>query len=466
MQENKGVIIRFEDLTEQTVGDITKIVGLVQARFFVSIIDAFDLDANPRSAKKGTVTDEIQKTIAETPHFFPFMSKGVLLASSDYERLERGRWRLKPANPQIEGILDGGHNSLAIGLFILEQALNYQGQNLPNTVKTWTDFKMLWQQKRELIDGYMSAIQKEEIENNVDFLVPVELLVPRNTSDSKCVSSFTNNLLEICEARNNNAELQEATKVNKKGHFKDLQEALREHNPRLESRVEWKTNEGGDIKAQHIVALSWVVLNLVCPVKAENGSDRFVEAVAPNKLYSAKGTCMGQYEKFMSSPDVTQVAEDGYHHELINEEVRSAFRIAAELPDLYDYIYEYFPKYYNANGGHFQAIAACKKLNERRKVKVTPFNGKRVEMLSPDGFIMPLFYGLQILLAKRTVNGSTEIYWSQDPETFLNDHLEKIVADYMGNLNLCDYDPQKVGKAPKIYDDAIKAFKMAIAGIL
>ena len=40
------------------------------------------------------------------------------------------------------------------------------------------------------------------------------------------------------------------------------------------------------------------------------------------------------------------------------------------------------------------------------------------------------------------------------------------LADYMGNLNLCDYDPQKVGKAPKVYDDAIKTYKMAKAGLL
>ena len=36
----------------------------------------------------------------------------------------------------------------------------------------------------------------------------------------------------------------------------------------------------------------------------------------------------------------------------------------------------------------------------------------------------------------------------------------------MGNLELCNYDPQKVGKAIKVYDDALKTFKMAIAGIL
>ena len=55
----KSIIIKFEGLSEQTVGGISRIVGLVQARFFVSIIDFFNLEANPRSSKTGPVTDAI-----------------------------------------------------------------------------------------------------------------------------------------------------------------------------------------------------------------------------------------------------------------------------------------------------------------------------------------------------------------------------------------------------------------------
>ncbi len=58
------------------------------------------------------------------------------------------------------------------------------------------------------METYIKDAQAGEIENGLDFLVPVELLVPRDKNDLACVFSFTNNLLEICEARNNNAELQ------------------------------------------------------------------------------------------------------------------------------------------------------------------------------------------------------------------------------------------------------------------
>ena len=465
MSEKNTIIIKFEAPAEQTVGDLTKIVGLVQARFFVSIIDSLNLEANPRASKTGAVTDAIQETISKKPELFPFMSKGVLLASSCYKRLERSRIKIDPVNPKIEGILDGGHNTLAIGLYILEQALDYHGETLPGASKTWDTFKSLWETNRNMIATYLRDIQNGETENKLDFLVPVELLVPRDANDTACVYSFTNNLLEICEARNNNAELQLTAKANQKGYFDDLQILMETHNPVIANRIEWKTNEGGEIKVQDIIALSWIALNMIEPVRDEN-LERKIEPVAPNKMYSAKGACLKQFEKLMSSPDVTGIGDDGYHAVLLNKEVRSAFRVAVDFPDLYDYIYENFPKCYNANGGKFLAITACKELNKKRKNKVTPYKGKKIEMISPDGFVIPLFYGLQALLGKREVNGKMEIYWTQPPMSFLQDNFKEIVKDYMGNLELCSYDPQKVGKAQKVYDDALKTYKMSIAGIL
>ena len=243
MSEKKGIIIKFEGHSEQTVGNITKITGLVQARFFVAIIDSLNLEANPRSSKTGAVTDAIQETITNMPALFPFMSKGVLLAASKYERLERGRIKIEPINPKIEGILDGGHNTLAIGLYILGLAMEYHGEKLSSAAKTWDEFKALWTENRNMIESYIRDAQNRETNNLLDFLVPVELLVPRDDTDSACVFSFTNNLLEVCEARNNNAELQLAAKANQKGYFDALQELMKAHNPVIANKIEWKTKD-------------------------------------------------------------------------------------------------------------------------------------------------------------------------------------------------------------------------------
>ena len=45
-------------------------------------------------------------------------------------------------------------------------------------------------------------------------------------------------------------------------------------------------------------------------------------------------------------------------------------------------------------------------------------------------------------------------------------NLPQIVAHYAGIFSMCDYDPQKIGKSPQSYAQALAGFKMAIAGIL
>ena len=99
VNETSSVIIKFDFSTEQTVGEITKIVGLAQAKYLIPIIDYLNLEANPRSSKTGSVTDAIQESIENSPSLFPFKTKGILLASSQYERLERNRVRISPKNP-------------------------------------------------------------------------------------------------------------------------------------------------------------------------------------------------------------------------------------------------------------------------------------------------------------------------------------------------------------------------------
>ena len=38
MSEKRSIIIKFDHPSEQTVGNVTKIVGLVEARYFVAIM--------------------------------------------------------------------------------------------------------------------------------------------------------------------------------------------------------------------------------------------------------------------------------------------------------------------------------------------------------------------------------------------------------------------------------------------
>lgn len=462
--KDKSVIIKFDLSVEQTVGQITKITGFIKAKYLISIIDVLDLKANPRSSKTGSVTAAIQESIENDPNLFPFKTKGILLASSRYERLERSRVKIIPDNFEIEGILDGGHNTLAIGLYILQKSMAYADKPFPKGEKTWDLFKELWYENRALIDLYLEDLRKDPSLDNLSFYVPIELLVPRDAEDFGCVEAFKNNLLEICEARNNNVELNISAKANQKGFFDALKALMEKRNPALCNRIEWKTNDGGDIKAQNLIALAWIPLALITPVKDEAGKP--IEPVAANKIYSAKGSCLKQFEKLMASPDVTVKTNTDYKRELNNTEVNSAFQIAVELPELYDYIYEQFPALYNAADGKYGRITAVKKLNENHKEKKAPFSDHNIDMLSPEGYIVPLIYGLQALMVNSTVNGHNEITWRQPPMPFLHNNLGRIIKYYSGIISVCDYDPQKVGKNTQSYEQALAGFKMAIAGIL
>lgn len=464
MDKNASVIIKFDFCAEQTVGQITKIVGFVKVKYLIPIIDILDLKANPRSSKTGPVTNAIQESIEKDPEVFPFKTKGILLASSQYERLDRNRIKVKPENFEIEGILDGGHNTLAIGLYILKKSMIYSGKKFPKGEKTWDNFKELWIENRKEIDNYLKAIKNDSALGNINFFVPIELLVPRDAEDIACVEVFKNDLLEICEARNNNVELNISAKANQKGYFDTLKCLMEKRYPDLCGRVEWKTNDGGDIKAQDIVALAWIPLSLITPVKDDNG--KVIEPVAANKIYNSKGSCLKQFEKLMASPDVTMRTTVDYKRELKNAEVSSAFNVAVELPMLYDYIYEKFPTLYNSADGKYGRITSVKKLNDTYKDKKSPFFRKSIDILSPEGYIAPLVYGLQALMINREVNGHKEICWDQNPMEFLHKNLGKIVKYYSGIISICDYDPQKVGKNAQSYEQAIAGFKMAIAGIL
>ena len=225
--KNENIIIKFESFNKQTVGEITKINGLVKAKYLISIITNLNLDANPRSSRTGSVTNAIQDSIEHDPKLFPMKTKGILIASSNYENLERNRIKIIPKDPQIEGILDGGHNTLAIGLYILKKAMYYKGKTLSNKSKTWEDFKILWNNNIDIINEYLNELKKDPNNSDLNFLVPMELLVPRDVNDESCINSFNNDLLEICAARNNNVQLQVSAKANQKGYFDILEKLIK-----------------------------------------------------------------------------------------------------------------------------------------------------------------------------------------------------------------------------------------------
>ena len=442
------IIIRFEQVAEQVEGPVRRIVGFVKAKNMLQLFDAADLEANPRSAKAGPVTFDIIESITQTPETFPFKTKGVLVGASNYESLQRNRYELRFENTKIEGVLDGGHNMLALGTYVVAKAVG--DDRLCRKIKRWPDLKSAWVDNRDAVE----ALRKSDGETSdgtrapLDFLVPIEVLVPSNLDNDETIEEFRSSLLDICAARNNNVELTAETKSNKKGYYEELRKALQ---PKIAKRVEWKTNDGGEIKVRDLISLAWIPLSVAkLPVDIK---------VPPQNLYQKKGDCVRLFDELMSDKAVSKPTGGEYTHELHNPVVGSALKLAGRLPELYDKIYRDFPDAYNAAGGRFGGLSIVKVAEKMRSKPTGHFTNIEMAYAYPDGLIMPLVYGLKALMGLDT-NGYVK--WNEDPGNFLDLHLEPIVKKYKVILEAFRYDPQKIAKNEGSYSLVLDAFETEV----
>ncbi len=443
------IIVRFDQgqVAEQVEGPVRRIIGFVRARNMLALFDAADLEANPRSAKAGPVTEAIIESIVETPETLPFKTKGVLVGSSDYEKLERNRYELNFQNSRIEGILDGGHNMLAIGTHILRLATS----NEKLRPARWDAFKEAWVKHRDLVKALREDTSEDAGDGPLDFLVPLEILVPASLEDPAVMEEFSSSLLDICAARNNNVELKLDTKANQKGFYEDFRQFLPQE---IESRVEWKTNDGGDIKVRDLIALAWIPLSVVDLPADDDG--RQIDAPVPQNIYRNKGECVKLFDRLMSSPAVSKQTGGAYRHELHNTQVGSALELAAQIPLLYDRIYKAFPEAYNDGTGRFGGLTVVKPAKDMRSKPTTHFTDQPVNYSYPDGLIMPLVYGLKCLIEK---GPDGRLRWRTDPNAFLDACFPAIVKKYRVIMDAFRADPQKIGKNEGSYDLIVDAFE-------
>ena len=321
---------------------IKRILGFIQAKHILRLFDDATLDANPRSAKANSVTHDIIESLRTDPENFQFKTKGILLGTSDYSALERNRYELRFNDPAYEGLLDGGHNMLALGTHMLSHVMETKEIR---KLRRWEHMKSAWTNHREKVHA------KAE---DFDFKIPVELLVPADTESDENVTDFRMTLIDICAARNNNAQLTTEAKANQRGFYDEI----RRHMPdEIAERVEWKTNEWGltgtrPIKVRDLVALVWIPLTVLnehglLPTQDKAGDPLRFE-VQPQNIYRNKGELSRLFDKLMEHPDVSELA-DGTRHRMHSEAIGSAFNLLADLPALYDYIFVNLGPAYNTS---------------------------------------------------------------------------------------------------------------------
>ena len=467
---NVSAIIKIENPSLRVLNNIRRITGFVKVRGLIDIITNLNLDANPRNAKKSPVTKDIIETIRETPELYPFKSKGILIGASECVELERNRYSLSFQNLKLEGILDGGHNTLAIALYLLEESILLSNnpkfiaekQKELNRVKTWDEMKKFW---GKMIRSVSNLKQKES--DALDALVPVELLVP-DTDSEENIHDFLTSILLICAARNNNVQLRDETLANQDGVFDSLKEILERQIPDVYDKVSWKTNQLGDIDIRFLISLVWIPLGVALKHLDGKGTLTSIKPLPGTTAYSSKSEAVKRYRELIKAKDISEKVTGGDKNTWVvrNSYIKSALEM---VPKVYDYVYENFQDAYNKNDGKFGRIEAVKNESKQRRNFITPFGRKNIEgpekMVPPAGYMMPVVYGLRELV--KVDEESETLSWAVDPMKFFGEisNLTKIVGSFMGNMRDVGFDPQRVGKGDSPYSqvaNTVKAMRLEL----
>src|SRR5262249_40377116 len=232
-------------------------------------------------------------------------------------------------------------------------------------------------------------------------------------------------------------------------------EEIRKRMPKgIAGRVERKSNEWGSndsrpIKVRDILALAWIPLTALneaglLPAQSENGSPLNF-AVPPQNIYSQKGEISMLFDKLMEHPDVSK-QKNGPQYEMHSTSVGSAFDVLAKLPALYDKIFVEMGDAYNkATGGKFGKIRAVR--IPKRGSAYSPFTHQESEYGVPDGFVVPVLYGLKAIMKIE----DRKVQWLTDPKAFLDRHMKALVGAFKMPMEMAGFDPQKVAKNQNSY---------------
>lgn len=432
------VTIHFENnnVSEQVQGSVRRIIGFVTAKSLVKIFNAENnLTPNPRVAKRGPITKSIIETIETDKENFPFMTKGVLIGTSSFEKKNDHAYQLN-FEEEYEGIIDGGHNTLALGLYFLSKLEDLPAQEL-SKASNWHTFSELWQDHKDRVSDLIVS-DDPQIIDDLNFVMPVEILVPAQDSEEER-RNFKQSLTQISMARNRSVQLKSEALAYRDGLYDYLKEQLEIKGL---SDIEWRMNEGGAIKSRELIALSTIVLGRTLPLTDEEGEIKPLAITAP---YNSKQSCVDHFNRILESPEVSHEIEEGFRKEIVNERVMSALRLAADIPRIYDYIYAEFPNAMNASKKAFGGWATVKHDDAGFKTK---FYGETTKYSYPDGYIYPLLSLLRYLVED---DEEGLLRWKQDPIEFFETHLTNKADQYANYIDMLAKNPQIVGKSLPTY---------------
>jgi hypothetical protein len=393
-----------------------------------------DNKVNPRAASQGKITESIIETLDGQPELYWFKSKGLLLATESCEVLDRNRIRISFSNSEFEGIMDGGHNALAVASYLLDKLCGFKAKN-------WEDCKNYW-------ENHYEEIQQKYNERSAEFgfTIPVEIIFPNGEDGSDL--EFFDTISEICSARNNNVQLTVAAKGNKVGLYDYLKESISPSFP-----IIWKTGEAGKIPSQDVISLAVIPLLFLRQHSLLPDNSKSISKVS---IYSGKGKCVEFFNDVLQNKKVS-TQEKGMFI-VHNERVKSSLSLIEDILYFFDRLYIEFPNlYHRAAPGKFGRISAV----DNSKKSKAPFGtiSTPIEYVYPQAYIFPLIAGLDKLMQYDEASG--QISWKVNPREL--DLKKPDLSQYVELIKMVNFDPQKVGKGIAFYNQAEAIFEKLTA---
>ena len=416
---------------------IQKITSSISALTAIELLKVVDNTINPREAKAGPITKAIYKTLSESPSLFWLKSKGILLATTKCTVLNElgSKVELSFSDPQYEGIMDGGHNFLAIANFI---TLKFFGDQQKN----WKDCKKYWNENYEKI--LAKAREEEDRDNSIlKFSIPVEIIAPVS-EDEGAIDDYYKAIAEICSARNNNVQLKDSAKGNQEGFYDYLKTVL------ADLPIIWKTNEEGKIKSEDVI--SWATLPLYFLQEGEH----LIKSPKLSKvnIYSSKNKCVQNFGEIVSCESYS---EEQNGKTIINSPlIKSALDMSIDILKYFDRIVVNFPELFKTTAHSKLATSAgdiIKKEKEMSGLFYTTDDKATCEY--PLAYIYPLVAGLTSLM--RYNKDTDTITWAFNPAEINLSYLN--LSDYVASMKLIRYDPQKIGKGVLFYSLGADAYR-------
>ncbi len=448
----KKIIIKIQNPTvfqTETLPEVKRIAGFINKDAFIKLQSVLSIESNPRQPKQSPVTNEIHESLDNSSEFFHLLTKGILYSALECNAFDRGRFQVsfEENNYAATGILDGGHNTFAIGKYLLSHVLS---EKELKTIKNWESYVKKW-------DKYILDLE-DRLDEITDFLIPVEFIVPADQSEGS-LFRWSSLISDITHARNNNLQLTDTTKANFQGVYDEIKKHLPED---LNENIEWKTNDGGKIKAQNIVSFLLISLYKI-PKDVLRYDLNDTDLI---KVYSGKGQCVKLVHNIMEKNGDFERSK----FQLNNPVIKTAMQFLPQIIEIYDELYCTIPDAYNKSGGAFGRIESVRIYDPKQygskprysksKFK-SKFFGKETEYDVPEGFIIPLLVSVCSLMRYNEEEKNLE-WIVENPVKYFIQNLSDIMLPLSAYIKAYNYDPQKVGKSVDVYKLIIRELETVL----